>query len=143
MPAESYGNARSRVDRQETGPDGRTFCDLRIPLGHPASRRTDEDGNAFEVEWAITYVGGPGSQELRWLDPETGVEQPVGEDLLPVPDDDAVRISGDNLASYLRKASRTFDRSVKVTEQHEATGDGPPVGTLPASEGTDREETSR
>ena len=63
---------RSRVGRQVQLADGRTMCQLRIPLGHPASKRVDQDDEDFEIEFEVTYVAGPGSQELRWLDPETG-----------------------------------------------------------------------
>ena len=105
---------RSRVTRQEELPDRRTTCRLQIPLGHPAARRADQDGEEFEVEYHVTYVAGPGSQELRWLNPETGEEQGVGEDLLPAEGDDVVRIGASNLAAYLRRAARVFDVSVRV-----------------------------
>ena len=114
MGATTHETVRSRVTRQQSLPDGRTMCRLQIPLGHPAARRTDQDGEEFEIEHHLTYVAGPGSQELRWLDPETGEEQGVGEDLLPAEGDDVVRIGASNLAAYLRRAARVFDVSVRA-----------------------------
>ena len=103
--------ARSRVGPLQIRADGSTVCRLLIPLGHPASRRRDQDDQVFEVESWITYAAGPGSQELRQLEPGTGRERAVGEDLLPTAGE-PVRISADNLAAYLRKAARVFDTQV-------------------------------
>ena len=89
---------------------GTTRCRLQIPLGHPAAKRRDNNGHVFEIEHAIEYAAGPGNQALRWINPATNTEEPVGENLLPTTEDDAVRISASNLASYLRKAARLFDR---------------------------------
>ena len=95
---------RSRIGRQVFLPDGSTRCRLLIPIGHPASRRIDEAGEVFEVENEIEYAAGPGSQELRMVDPASGEEQPVGNDLLPTSEEEAARISADNLSEYLRRA---------------------------------------
>ena len=86
---------------------------LKIPLGHPAARRRDDEGHVFEIEHEVEYAAGPGNQELRWINPATGEEEPVGEDLLPTSEDDAVRISASNLSAYLRKGARLFDASVR------------------------------
>ena len=40
---------RSRVGKQAVYDDGTTRCVLKTPLGHPASRRRDEDGHVFEI----------------------------------------------------------------------------------------------
>ena len=113
MTSTRQQRGRSRVGRQEELPDGRTRCRLQIPLGHPAGKRTDQQGHEFEVECHLTYLAGPGSQELRWLDPGTGEEQGVGPDLLPSGAEDSVRVSASNLSAYLRKAARAFDGSVR------------------------------
>ena len=105
--------ARSRVGYQSVHKDGTTHCQLEIPLGHPAAKRRDNNGHVFEIEHAIEYAAGPGNQALRWINPATQEEEPVGEDLLPTSDDDAVRISASNLAAYLRKAARLFDSRVR------------------------------
>ena len=105
--------ARSRVGYQSVHKDGTTRCRLQIPLGHPAARRRDNNGHVFEIEHAIEYAAGPGSQALRWINPTTRAEEPEGEDLLPTSEDDAVRISASNLAAYLRKAARLFDSRVR------------------------------
>ena len=67
--------ARSRVGRQSVHDDGTTRCRLAIPLGHPAARRRDDNGHVFEVEHAIEYAAGPGSQALRWINPTTRAEE--------------------------------------------------------------------
>ena len=68
--------ARSRIGTQVELRDGSTRCPLKIPIGHPASRRRDQDGELFEVENAIEFAAGPGSQALRMVDPTTGRERP-------------------------------------------------------------------
>ena len=93
--------------------DGTARCRLEIPLGHPAAKRRDNNGHVFEVEHAIEYAAGPGIQALRWINPTTRPEEPVGEDVLPTTEDDAVRISASNLAAYLRKGARLFDSRVR------------------------------
>ena len=113
---------RSRVGRQWICEDGTTRCGLKIPLGHPAATRRDQDGHVFEIEHEIEYAAGPGNQELRWINPATNVEEPVGADLLPAADDDAARISGDNLSAYLRKGARLFDTNVRSDVGAEPTG---------------------
>ena len=89
--------ARSRVGRMETRADGSTRCGLAIPLGHPAAERLDQNGELFEVENELVYAAGPGNRELRWIEPGTGTEHPVGEDLLPSDADTAIRSSAGNL----------------------------------------------
>ena len=68
--------ARSRVGYQLVHKDGTTRCRLQIPLGHPAARRRDNNGHVFEIEHAIEYAAGPGSQALRWINQR----QRVGEE---------------------------------------------------------------
>ena len=111
--------ARSRVGYQRVHKDGTTRCQLEIPLGHAAAKRRDNNGHVFEIEHAIEYAAGPGNQALRWINPTTQEEEPVGEDLLPTSDDDAVRISASNLASYLRKAARLFDSQARSDTSEE------------------------
>ena len=113
MPMTEPAVVRSRVGEQTVYDDGTTRCVLKIPLGHPAARRRDDEGHVFEIEHEVEYAAGPGNQELRWINPATGEEEPVGEDLLPTSEDDAVRISASNLSAYLRKGARLFDASVR------------------------------
>ena len=115
MESTDAETARSRIGRQVFLPDGSTRCRLLIPIGHPASRRIDDAGHVFEVENEIEYAAGPGSQELRMVDPASGEEQPVGSDLLPTSEEEAARISADNLSEYLRRARRKFDATVGPT----------------------------
>ena len=121
MGPETDRTVRSRIGKQHEERDGTTRCRLLIPLGQAASRRRDQDGEVFEVENEIGYVAGPGSQALRMVDPASGAELTVGGNLLPASEEKAARISADNLAAYLRKASRRFDREVASTVGEDET----------------------
>ena len=132
------GVVRSRVGHQSVYDDGTTRCVLKIPLGHPASRRRDDEGHVFEIEQEVEYAAGPGNQELRWINPTTGVEEPVGDDLLPTTEDEAVRISGSNLSAYLRKGARVFDISVRSD-----VGPEPENAETAVKDGSETDEETR
>ena len=101
---------RAVVLPQKRLPGGWVECTLQIPLGHPASRVVDQDGETFEVEQRWRFRAGPGMSRVWRTNALDGNEHSVGYDLRPAASGgNTLMCDADNLSAVVRRLANQLN----------------------------------